>query len=346
MESIKEIELGRIKPGPNPRQPRILAGEMTRDLENSMKTIEEQRIPIVVTVADDGNFEIIDGHRRFHVASKFGWPKINAIVVQANSEQEVLKEMGIINMHMQELTLLEKGMIVNAYFESEMKAEGLNPKSSKDRRAARAKMLNYLSKTVFKFTPSTLSSWLTTYESFEREDLLDVNSYEVAMVLQTARRLKVEPTMVIKEAKAAQLTGKGYWALPKVARETGNLKEAVQRAKALQEESISSYISYPMNVHDKVRFLARTLKVDTQAMIVDLITIGALTALDKVFSQANSSKSAMYERWDSLVQKSRETSREFNLPTSGPTVAEDPELFKELQIEYLLTKKEGVSAGS
>jgi hypothetical protein len=50
---IETLELAKVGPGPNPRQPRIEREELTSDLEQSMKTIEEQRIPIVVTKRGD-----------------------------------------------------------------------------------------------------------------------------------------------------------------------------------------------------------------------------------------------------------------------------------------------------
>jgi ParB/RepB/Spo0J family partition protein len=333
---IETLELAKVGPGPNPRQPRIEREELTSDLEQSMKTIEEQRIPIVVTKRGDSRYEIIDGHRRFHVASKLGWSEIKAIVLPTSSEMDVIKEMGIINMHMTELTPLEKGIIINAYFESLMKQEKLDPKLSDDRKKARGKMLDYLSKTVFHFSAATLSHWLTLYENFTKEDMLNVNSYEAAMVLQAAKRLKVKPSIVIKEAKAAGLGGKGYWSLPKVAKDTQDLKEAVAKAKELEEESTSSYISYPRSLHKKVRFLARTLKVDTQAMLVDLIEIGSVAALDVLFSVKNPTRAKFYEAWDRyLSEEVRPRARKFEPPVTGPTVIEDPSLYAELKNRFV-----------
>lgn len=336
VEYVEKIELDRIRPGPNPRQERIESGKATADLEGSMKTVGEQRVPIFVTKRSDGLFEVIDGHRRFHVAKKYGWDRIKAIVLPTDSELDVLKEMGIINMNMQELEPLEKGAILNAYFESLMVKEGLNPKSPEDRKRARGKLLDYLSQTVFRFTPSTLSGWLRIYENFTRKDLQDVNSYEAAMALQAARRLKVEPSVVVREAKSAGLNSKGYWQLPKVAEDTNDVKEAVGKAKELQDGSTSSYITYPKSIQRRVRFLARTLKVDTQAMLVDLIEIGSVAALAKLFEIKNPTRSKIYEVWDGYIKKDiRQRMRGFDVPVTGPTIIEKPEFYSTLRQHFL-----------
>ena len=161
------------------------------------------------------------------------------------------------------------------------------------------------------------------------------------MVLQTARRMKVKPAVVIEEAKAAGLDGKGYWQLPKVAQETNNLKEAVQMAKEFQEGSVSSYISYPRPIHRRVRFLAKTMKVDTQAMLVDLIEIGTVAAMNELFSIKNPTKAKILEAWDRYIKNEvRERMKGIEVPATGITIDEKPEVFEELSQQLLKDQRE------
>ena len=76
------LELARIQPPTIPLRIKIDAGGI-QELADSFNR-HGQLQPILVALADEDKFEIIDGHRRFLAAELLGWEKISATLRTAD----------------------------------------------------------------------------------------------------------------------------------------------------------------------------------------------------------------------------------------------------------------------
>lgn len=102
---VHEISITQIQP--NPHQPRRHFDRT--QLEDLITSIKEHGIlqPLVVTLRDDGSYELIAGERRFRASKIAGLEKVPVLVREA-SEQEKLELALIENIQRQQLNAIEE----------------------------------------------------------------------------------------------------------------------------------------------------------------------------------------------------------------------------------------------
>ena len=102
-----EVDIGLVNQ--NPRQPR--QDFVSGDLNDLTASIKEHGIlqPLVVSVRDDGQYELIAGERRLRAAKQVGLRKV-PIVTRSVTDQEKLELALIENVQRQDLNALEEAL--------------------------------------------------------------------------------------------------------------------------------------------------------------------------------------------------------------------------------------------
>jgi ParB family chromosome partitioning protein len=105
-----EVEISKIRP--NPKQPRtVFDDESLRELSASIKEIGILQPPVVRRL-DSDQYELIMGERRLRAAKLAGLTKI-PVIVRETSDNELLREALIENIHRSNLNALEEAAAYN-----------------------------------------------------------------------------------------------------------------------------------------------------------------------------------------------------------------------------------------
>lgn len=113
-QGMRRVPVDAIRP--NPRQPRTDFNEdALQELADSIATHGVLQ-PVVVTVADDGSFEIIMGERRWRAAQRAGITDIPVIVREAD-DQEKLELALIENIVRENLNPIEQALAYKQYID-------------------------------------------------------------------------------------------------------------------------------------------------------------------------------------------------------------------------------------
>jgi ParB family transcriptional regulator, chromosome partitioning protein len=109
-----EVAIGQVNQ--NPRQPRH--NFVTNDLNDLVASVKEHGIlqPLVVSVRDDGQYELIAGERRLRAAKQVGLTKV-PIVTRKVTDQEKLELALIENVQRQDLNALEEALAYKVLFD-------------------------------------------------------------------------------------------------------------------------------------------------------------------------------------------------------------------------------------
>lgn len=105
-----EVEISKIRP--NPKQPRsIFDDESLRELSASIKEIGILQPPVVRRIGND-NYELIMGERRLRASKLAGLTRI-PVIVRETSDNELLREALVENIHRSNLNALEEAAAYN-----------------------------------------------------------------------------------------------------------------------------------------------------------------------------------------------------------------------------------------
>lgn len=119
-EKIIQIPIDKIRKNPDNEKIFNMDG-----IEGLADTIKEDGFTGAIEVfpLDDGNYEILSGHRRFEAAKIAGLKSIPSIILPVRDKVTVAKKLITSNIHNRELSSMDKARAINYYVENVLKPE-------------------------------------------------------------------------------------------------------------------------------------------------------------------------------------------------------------------------------
>lgn len=231
-EKIVQIPIDKIRKNPDNEKIFNMDG-----IEGLADTIKEDGFTGAIEVfpLDDGNYEILSGHRRFEAAKIAGLKSIPSIILPVLDKVTVAKKLITSNIHNRELSSMDKARAINYYAENVLKPEHQGQRYNENKELSK---VFGLSMSQIKYLKRTLLYVPELQELLERQrvpmsGLIEASNLDPNEQRELAKNLW---TLIKRDEDKELETGNNSRSQTLGQKETKEACEVLLRRKRLAEE--------------------------------------------------------------------------------------------------------------